>query len=307
MTTKTKKTDNKNFASVAGVSMENAADNKFDLWSVFPLSIFKPNPTVVVIRLSGVISSKVGARSGLNIESLNESIERAFKTPKLLAVCLVINSPGGSPVQSDLISSRIMSLSAEKDIPVYSFVEDIAASGGYWLACTGQEIYASRSSLIGNIGVISRGFGFKNVIDKLGIERRVYSEGKNKSILDPFEPVKNSDVKMLKNLQKHVHEHFIDHIKKSRKGRLTQNDDILFNGEFWCAETAVDFGLIDGIKDMYNFIKEQFGNDIKIKYVTPKESWFKRKMNISINADTLVSDTVESIKEEAISSKLDMY
>lgn len=305
--TTNKKTTNKHFASVATIPVDQSEGDKFDLWSIFPLSMFKPNPTVVVIRLSGVISSKVGARGGLNLESLNESIERAFKTPKLLAICLVINSPGGSPVQSDLIAARIISLSQEKNIPVYSFIEDIAASGGYWIACAGQEIYASRSSLIGNIGVISRGFGFKSVIDKLGIERRVYSEGKNKSILDPFEPVKNSDVKMLKNLQKHVHEHFIDHIKSSRKGRLTQSDDILFNGEFWCAETAKDFGLIDDIKDMYHFITEQFGTEAKIKYISPKESWFKKKMSISINADHLVSNAVESIKEEMISQKLDMY
>jgi signal peptide peptidase SppA len=296
---KVKKTKNSSAFSEAVSLINPQQSSKLDqIMNVFPFSIFSATPTVVVIRLKGVIASKGGGRDGLSIESLNEVIERAFKKPKLRAICLAINSPGGSPVQSDLIASRIMSLSNEKDVPVYSFVEDMAASGGYWLACAGKEIYASRSSIIGSIGVVSRGFGFQDAIGKLGIERRVYAEGRNKSVLDPFEPAKASDIKIIKNLQQNVHKHFIDHVKASRKGKLTQDDDVLFNGEFWTAENAVDFGLIDGIDNMYNFIKERFGDETKIQYVGPKESWLKKRMNIEIDSEQFVSKAAATMREE---------
>ncbi|MCC8484049.1 MAG: S49 family peptidase [Rickettsia endosymbiont of Labidopullus appendiculatus] len=236
-------------------------------------------PVVAVLRLSGVIGKVSSVKSGLTIESLHELIDKAFEIKNLEALCLSINSPGGSPVQSELISKRIRLLAQEKKIPVYSFVEDLAASGGYWLACIGDQIYASKSSIIGSIGVISTGFGFPAAIDKLGIERRVYAEGKNKSILDPFQPVQKEDIKIIKHLQKQIHQHFIDYVKERRVGKLTQEDDILFNGEFWSGQTAVDFGLIDGIDDMYSFIKKKYG-DVTIKYVANKQSWIKRKLGM---------------------------
>jgi len=302
-----KKIKNNNEFSSAVDLMTHQQSSKLDqILSTFPFSIFNPSPTIAVIRLSGVIATRVGASKGLSLESLNEAIERAFKQPKLLAICLAINSPGGSPVQSDLIATRIMSLAKEKDIPVYSFIEDMAASGGYWLACAGDEIYASRSSIIGSIGVVSRGFGFQGVIEKLGIERRVYTEGKNKSVLDPFEPAKASDIKIIKNLQKHVHQHFIDHIKSRRKNKLTQSDDLLFSGEFWTAETAIDFGLIDGVQDMYNFIKNKFGDEVKIKYVGAKESWLKKRMNIDIDAENFVNSVTAALRAEMIKQKFDI-
>ncbi|MCC8371452.1 MAG: S49 family peptidase [Rickettsia endosymbiont of Pseudomimeciton antennatum] len=236
-------------------------------------------PVIAVLRLSGVIGKVSSIKSGLTIESLHELIDKAFEIKNLEALCLNINSPGGSPVQSELISKRIRLLAQEKKIPVYSFVEDVAASGGYWLACIGDQIYASKSSIIGNIGVISASFGFPAAIDKLGIERRVYAEGKNKSILDPFQPVQKEDIKIIKHLQKQIHGHFIDYVKERRVGKLTQEDDILFNGEFWSGQTAVDFGLIDGIDDMYSFIKKKYG-DVTIKYIATKQSWLKKKLGM---------------------------
>jgi signal peptide peptidase SppA len=252
-------------------------------------------PVIAVLRLSGVIGKVSAVKSGLSIESLNELIEKAFAIKNLAALCLIVNSPGGSPVQSELIAKRIRLLATEKKIAVYSFIEDVAASGGYWLACIGDQIYASKSSIIGSIGVISSGFGFPAAINKLGIERRVYAEGKNKSILDPFQPVRDEDIEIIKHLQKQIHGHFIDYVKERRKGKLTQDDDILFNGEFWSGESAVDFGLIDGIDDMYSFIKQKYG-DVTIKYISAKQSWFKKKFGM------VEHDLVQQFSEAIISS-----
>ena len=239
----------------------------------------KSKPTIAILNLTGVIGRMSAMKSGLSLDSLNQLIEKAFKTKNLTAICLIINSPGGSPVQSELIAKRIRTLAAEKKVPIYSFVEDCAASGGYWLACAGDQIYASASSVIGSIGVISAGFGFTEAISKLGVERRVYSEGRNKSILDPFMPVQKEDISIIKKIQKQVHEHFINYVKERRIGKLTQEDDILFNGEFWSGNTALDYGLIDGLDDMYNFIKKKYG-DVTFKYIGEKHSWIKKKLGI---------------------------
>lgn len=280
--------------------------NKTGIFSFLPLDFLSSPATVTVLRLQGVIG-KVGMRGGLTLESLNESIEKAFKPSRLAAVCLVINSPGGSPVQSELIAKRIMDLADEKEIPIYSFVEDVAASGGYWLACAAKEIYVSRSSIVGSIGVVSSGFGFKEAITKLGIERRIYTEGKSKSVLDPFEEAKAGDIKIVKGIQKKIHEHFIDHIKSRRKGKLTQSDDILFNGEFWSGETAIDFGLVDGIDDMHNFIKNKFGEKAKIEYVTAKQSWFKKKLGIEMQVDELVEGVLGAAEERIATQRFNLF
>ncbi|MBL3284731.1 S49 family peptidase [Rickettsiales endosymbiont of Paramecium tredecaurelia] len=241
----------------------------------------RDKPVVAIMRLDGVIGKVSPIKSGLNIESVNTLIEKAFDIKKLQAVAIIVNSPGGSPVQSDLIAQRIMQLSRQKKVPVYTFVEDVAASGGYWLACVGQEIYASRSSIIGSIGVISAGFGFVEAIQKIGVERRVLTQGKNKSVLDPFKPMQQSDVKIITRIQTQIHRHFVDYVKTRRVGKLTQDDDTLFNGEFWSGECAKDMGLIDGIDDVYSFIQRNFGQDIKIEYVGAKKSWIKSKIGLS--------------------------
>jgi len=272
-------------------------------------SIFNNSKEVIaVLRLNGVIGKVSTVQSGLTLESLNELIEKAFKIKKLTALCLIINSPGGSPAQSELIAKRIRELAKENKIKIYSFIEDMAASGGYWLACSGDQIYALRSSVIGSIGVVSSGFGFHEAINKLGIERRVYTEGKNKAVLDPFKPINKDDLKIIKNLQKQVYEHFVDYIKTRRVGKLTQQDDILFNGEFWAGQTALDYGLIDGIGDMYGVMKEKFGDNIKFQYLCAKQPWLKKKLGMAskILTDNLADSLISTVENKIINDKFDI-
>ncbi|CEO17620.1 Putative signal peptide peptidase SppA [Rickettsia monacensis] len=272
-------------------------------------SVFGDSKEVIaVLRLSGVIGKVSTMQSGLTLESLNELIEKAFKIKKLKALCLIINSPGGSPVQSELIAKRIRDLAKENKIKIYSFIEDMAASGGYWLACSGDRIYASYSSVIGSIGVVSSGFGFHEAINKLGIERRVYTEGKNKAILDPFKPINKDDLKIIKDLQKQVYEHFVEYVKTRRVGKLTQQDEILFNGEFWAGQTALDYGLIDGIGDMYSVMKEKFGDNIKFQYLCAKQPWLKKKLGMSskILAYNFANSLIDAVENKIINDKFDM-
>ncbi|MFP3011569.1 MAG: S49 family peptidase [Rickettsia sp.] len=272
-------------------------------------SVFGDSKEVIaVLRLSGVIGKVSTMQSGLTLESLNELIEKAFKIKKLKALCLIINSPGGSPVQSELIAKRIRDLAKENKIKIYSFIEDMAASGGYWLACSGDRIYASYSSVIGSIGVVSSGFGFHEAINKLGIERRVYTEGKNKAILDPFKPINKEDLKIIKDLQKQVYEHFVEYVKTRRVGKLTQQDEILFNGEFWAGQTALDYGLIDGIGDMYSVMKEKFGDNIKFQYLCAKQPWLKKKLGMGskILTDNLANSLIDAVENKIINDKFDI-
>lgn len=275
----------------------------------FFASIFGDSKEVVaVLRLSGVIGKVSTVQSGLTLESLNELIEKAFKIKKLKALCLIINSPGGSPVQSELIAKRIRTLAKEHKIKIYSFIEDMAVSGGYWLACAGDQIYALHSSIIGSIGVVSSGFGFHEAINKLGIERRVYTEGKNKSVLDPFRPIKKEDLKIIKDLQKHVYEHFVDYVKTRRVGKLTQQDDILFNGEFWAGRTALDYGLIDDLGDMYSIMNAKFGDNIKFQYLCAKHPWIKRKLGMAskILTDNFADSLINAVENKIINDKFDI-
>lgn len=269
------------------------------LISILSFGLSSSKPVVAVLRLEGVIGRVSSMKSGLSLCSINKLIEKMFKIERLKAVCLVINSPGGSPVQSELIATRIIELAKENDIPVYSFVEDVAASGGYWLACAGDKIFASKSSIIGSIGVISSGFGFHEAIAKLGVQRRLYTQGKTKSVLDPFQPEKESDVKIIKKIQKEIHEHFIDTVKKRRGGKITQSDDIIFNGEFWSGQVALDYGLVDGLENMHSFIKNKYGDEVKVEYIEQKQSWFKKRF-MSSAADTkmLTDSMVDSVAEE---------
>jgi signal peptide peptidase SppA len=269
---------------------------KVDTWlSMIPIDkILNSKPNIAVIRLAGVINSNPNARNSISFEVINPLLEKAFDLPKLSALCLIINSPGGSPVQSELIAKRIRALATEKDVPVFSFIEDVGASGGYWLACAGDEIYASFSSIVGSIGVISGGFGLHEAISKLGIERRIYTSGKNKSILDPFMPEKQADVKIIKQIQEQIHQHFIDYVKSRRRAKLTQDDDILFNGDFWTGKVAQDFGIIDGIDDLYHFIKERFGSEVNLRMIEPKSSWFKNKLGIQQNIASDIASEVEN-------------
>ncbi len=292
------------------VTLQRQPAGKLDqLLSLLYLNNLFSNKNIVsVINLSGVIGKSEITKSGLSLNLLNDSIEKAFSFNKLVAVCLIINSPGGSPVQSELIANRIIQLSLEKKVPVYSFVEDVAASGGYWLACAGNEIYASKSSIIGSIGVISSSFGLHKAIDKLGIDRRVYTQGNNKSILDPFLPEKENDVKIIKNIQKQIHNHFIDYIKTRRGNKIKKEDKIIYNGEFWAGQQALEYGLIDGIDNIYNFLNTKYGDSIRIEHISIKQNWFKKKLGLAIETATekLVSKSINAIEHKAFTDKYNL-
>jgi len=206
-------------------------------------------------------------RSSLSIATAASAIERAFAASKTPAVAVVINSPGGSPVQSNLIYRRIRQLATEKKKKVYVFCEDVAASGGYYLAVAGDEIYADPSSIVGSIGVIAASFGFVEAIDKLGIERRVYTAGENKSILDPFRPAKHEDIERLKSIQTDVHEVFKGIVKQRRGEKLNDIDGDLFSGAFWSAEQAAARGLIDGLSDVRTKMRELFGDKVRLRQI----------------------------------------
>jgi signal peptide peptidase SppA len=231
------------------------------------MRFFNRSPVVPVLRLSGPIGMVTPLRPGLALSSLAGPIEKAFSLSKLPTVAVVINSPGGSPVQSHLIFSRIRQLAAEKEKRVYVFCEDIAASGGYFLALAGDEIYADPSSIVGSIGVISAGFGLNKFIDRFGIERRVHASGKDKGALDPFQPERPEDVARLKELQRDVHEVFIGVVKARRGAKLAGPEEELFSGSFWSASKALEHGLIDGIADLRTKMRALHGDKVRLKAV----------------------------------------
>jgi signal peptide peptidase SppA len=238
------------------------------------LPFVKSDPLVAVVRLSGMIAA--GNRPGaLNDAQMAPVIERAFRRGKPKAVALAINSPGGSPAQSSLIAARIRRLAEEKDVKVYAFVEDLAASGGYWIATAADEIWIDRNSIVGSIGVISAGFGFDGLIERYGVERRVYTSGRSKSMLDPFKPENPDDVQRLKALQEQVHEGFIAQVKARRGARLTDSEE-LFTGEFWVGDRAVELGLADGVGHLVPKMKEVFGDKVRFAAYGPRRSLFSR-------------------------------
>jgi signal peptide peptidase SppA len=241
------------------------------------------SPKVAVLGLHGVLSMNKHALSLPNYQKL---IKEAFNVPNVKAVMLLINSPGGSPVQTELLYTYIRTLSKKKEVPVYTFVEDVAASGGYWLACAGDEIYASASSIVGSIGVISAGFGFPELLKKIGVERRVYSQGENKSILDPFKEEKASDVEILNAVGKDIHQEFID-LVKSRRGEKLSDDPSLFTGAFWSGKRAKELGLVDGLGTVYDVVQEKFG---KIEVVEiKKRRGLLESLFFGISADALIN------------------
>lgn len=230
---------------------------------------FSRQPTVPVLRFSGLIGMATPLRPGLSLAGYAGAIEKAFSISKVPGVAVVINSPGGSPVQSNQIFNRLRQLSAEKKKKIYVFCEDVAASGGYFLAIAGDEIYADPSSIVGSIGVVSRSFGFVDLMERLGVERRVYTAGANKNQLDPFLPEDPEDIARLKSIQKDVHDVFIGLVKERRSGKLKASDDELFSGAFWSASKAAEYGLIDGITDIRSKMREVFGDKVRLKIVEP--------------------------------------
>jgi signal peptide peptidase SppA len=231
------------------------------------MGLFSRKPTVPVLRFTGPIGMATPLRPGLALASVAGPIEKAFSLSKLPTVAVLVNSPGGSPVQSNLIFRRIRQHAKETEKRVYVFCEDIAASGGYFLALAGDEIYADPSSIVGSIGVISAGFGLDKFIDRFGIERRVHTAGKDKGALDPFRAERPEDVALLKDLQRNVHEVFMNVVKERRAGKLDGSEDELFSGSFWSAAKARELGLIDGIADLRSKMRELHGHKVKLKPV----------------------------------------
>jgi signal peptide peptidase SppA len=224
---------------------------------------------VPVVRLSGVIGAVTPLRPGMSLAGVARTLERAFDTKNAKAVALVINSPGGSPVQSRQIFLRIRQLAAEKQLPVLVFVEDVAASGGYMLACAGDEIFCDPSSILGSIGVVGGSFGFQELIKKVGVERRLYTAGEHKAMLDPFLPENPDDVARVKALQREIHTIFIALVKGSRGTRLKGADDVLFTGEYWAGETSVSLGLADAIGDLRSTLRTRYGDKVLTPVIAP--------------------------------------
>jgi signal peptide peptidase SppA len=224
-------------------------------------------PVVSVLRFEGIILPR-SRRGGVSLASHAAAIEKAFRVSRLAAVAIVINSPGGSPVQSALLYRRIRQLANEKSVPVVAFAEDVAASGGYWLALAGDEIFSEETSLLGSIGVISAGFGFYQLIGRLGIERRLHTAGERKSLLDPFLPEDSFDVERLTRLQQDIHQSFKDHVRSRRAGKIDDGDESLFTGDVLTGRMALDRGLVDGIGELREVMRARYGDKVKLRPVT---------------------------------------
>lgn len=236
-----------------------------------------PTPSVAVVRLQGVIGAVGFGRRGLSLTALEQTLKKAF-SKHVRAVCLQINSPGGSPVQSAQIATRIRQLSKDNKIPVFAFAEDIAASGGYWLALAADEIYADAMSVVGSIGVISAGFGFQDLIAKMGVERRVHAQGAHKSFLDPFKPENPDDLARLDAIQKDIHRQFTTFVRNRRGERLTASDETVFNGDIWTGERALELGLVDGLGDMRTIMRRKYGPDVRFLTVERPMNWLERRL-----------------------------
>jgi signal peptide peptidase SppA len=234
-----------------------------------PARLRRGTAVVPVVRLSGVIGAVTPLRPGMSHSGVARTLERAFATKNAKAVALVINSPGGSPVQSRQIYLRIRQLAVEKKLPVLVFVEDVAASGGYMIACAGDEIFCDPSSILGSIGVVGGSFGFEELIKKIGVERRLYTAGAHKAMLDPFLPENPDDVARVKALQREIHAIFIALVKASRGERLKRADDELFTGEYWAGETSVTLGLADAIGDLRTTLRARYGDKVKMPVIAP--------------------------------------
>jgi len=260
-------------------------------------SYFKKKKIVAHIKLNGVIGNAGKFKQGIDFAGQEEIIEKAFSLKKAKVVAITINSPGGSPVQSHLIYKFIRAQAKKNKKKVMVFAEDVAASGGYLIACAGDEIYANSSSIIGSIGVIYSSFGFTELIKKIGVERRVHTAGKNKSSLDPFQEEKTEDIVRLKNIQLDLHKDFIKVVEESRGVKLKTDGIELFSGEFWAGSKAKELGLIDGLGNANEILKEKFGEDVVIKKFEKPKGWFSKKFSSSINQ---VDQLVNILEERSI-------
>jgi len=269
-------------------------------------------PVVPVVRLTGVIGFSTPLRPGLSIAGIAKTLDRAFGVRNAKAVALAINSPGGSAVQSHLIFRRIRALAEEKKLPVIAFVEDVAASGGYMIACAADEIVCDPASIVGSIGVIGATFGFPEAMKKLGIERRIYTAGEHKSMLDPFLAENEEDVERLKAIQRNIHDMFIGLVRERRGDRLTAPETTAFSGEYWVARTAKDFGFVDQLGDVRSVLRQRFGEDVMMPPIPPERSLFGRRtpgvagialdqlLDHAVDRRGLIDDVISAIEARAI-------
>ena len=285
--------------------------DKFKEWQELPIigDFLKPSKKISVVKMSGIIAESGFRGKGISFSKFDDVLEKAFDKSGLEAVALIINSPGGSPAQSMLIGDKIRKLSEEKKVPVYAFVEDVAASGGYWLACAADEIYALPVSIVGSIGVISTGFGLEDFIEKHNIKRRVYTAGTQKSFLDIFSEEKEEDIKRLKVSLNSIHDEFKGWVRSRRGDRIKGTDEDLFEGQFWVAREIAETGLIDGYGNYHEILKEKFGKEIKLVDISPKKSMFSfgggdvSIVNKDIQIENFAYALVEKVEEKSIYSR----
>jgi serine protease SohB len=261
-------------------------------------------PIVPVVRLSGVIGLSTPLRPGLTLARVARPLERAFAMRRARAVALLINSPGGSPVQSHLIYRRIRELAVEHGRRVIAFTEDLAASGGYMIACAADEIICDPHSIVGSIGVVGGSFGFAGLMEKLGIERRLYTSGEHKAMLDPFLPEKPEDVERLKSVQREIHEGFISLVKQSRGSRLNGPETTLFSGEYWTGQTAVQLGLADGLGEVRSTLRQRYGDDVVTPLIPAARGWFGRAqpgvLEALPDAQSFAGDVISAFEARAL-------
>lgn len=262
---------------------------------------FRKQRTVVpVVRLMGMIAAESGGigRKALSMAAVEPLLDKAFKIKDAPVVAIEVNSPGGSPVQSRLICRRIRELAEKHDRKVLVFCEDVAASGGYMIACAGDEIFADPSSIVGSIGVVSGGFGFVDLIRRIGVERRLYTAGRNKATLDPFSPEKPEDVEHLKSLQLDVHETFIELVRERRAGRLREEEPDLFSGQFWSARRGLELGLVDRLGTLHEVLAERFGPDVELERIQPRRGFLGGRIGFGASAAGAAAEGLASVAEE---------
>ena len=257
-------------------------------------------PVVAVVRLTGVIGVLSPLRPGLTLAGLAPVLDKAFKVPGAKAVAFAINSPGGSAAQSSLIHARIRALASERNLPVYAFVEDVAASGGYWLACAADEIHADETSLLGSIGVVTAGFGFPELLHRIGIERRVHTTGPYKAMLDPFRPERPEDIERLKTIQGELFESFKALVRARRGAKLTAREEELFTGAVWTGRRAVEMGLADAIGELRSTLRARFGAKVRLVPVAARQSWFRRRIRLGADPEEWIGAGLGAIEERAL-------
>jgi len=279
------------------------------LRALIPARFRSDIPIVPVVRLSGVIGISSPLKPGLTLASVARSLDRAFAMRHIRAVALSINSPGGAAVQSHLIYRRIRALADEKKVPVIAFTEDVAASGGYMIACAADEIIADASSIVGSIGVVGGAFGFNKLIEKIGIERRLYTSGENKAMLDPFLPEKSEDVTKLKAIQTEIHESFIALVKARRGAKLDSRESALFSGEYWTGQRGRELGLVDALGDLRNVLRERYGDKVRTPLIAERGLFGRRVPGVSRgfeqlwNGTSFADDMVATLEARALWSR----